>query len=92
MRTSRIDHSRMPPRERWRDVAAAYLVHCGLRLAGRRTRHDIAAHMAAELRADVAAQMSADLAHDLAEAAVTRADALRLAVVPDADTDRGALG
>lgn len=66
----------MPPRESWRDVAAAYLVHCGLRLAGRRTRHDIALHMAAELRADVAARMASDLARDLASRGpMTRADA-----------------
>ena len=74
VRTSRIDHSRMPPPCTWRDVVAAYLVHWGVQLAGPRTRHDIAVHLAAELRADVAARMSADLAADLARHAVTRAD------------------
>lgn len=66
MRASRIDHSAMPPRERWRDVAAAYLVHLGLRLAGPRTRHDIAAHLAAELRADVAERLRETVAARLA--------------------------
>ena len=58
----------MPPRERWRDVAAAYLVHLGLRLAGPRTRHDIATHLAAELRADVAERLRETVATRLAPA------------------------
>ena len=33
MRASRIDHSAMPPRDGWRDVAAAWVVHRGLQLA-----------------------------------------------------------
>jgi hypothetical protein len=68
MRASRIDHSAMPPRERWRDVAAAYLVHLGLQLAGPRTRHDIATHLAAELRADVAERLRETVAARLAPA------------------------
>ena len=74
VRTSRIDHSRMPPPLTWRDVVAAYLVHWGISLAGPRVRHDMAVHLAAELRAEVAARMSADLAADLARHKVTRAD------------------
>jgi hypothetical protein len=49
MRASRIDHSAMPPQESWRDVAAAYLVHTGLRLASRAARRTMALHLAAEM-------------------------------------------
>lgn len=91
----------MPPPCTWRDVAAAYLVHWGVALAGPRTRHDIAVHLAAELRADVAARMTADLAAELAAHPVTRAEAeagiapcladaeQRLAVIRD---ERGEVG
>lgn len=44
----------MPPRESWRDVAAAYLVHRGLRLASPRARRGMALHLAADLYAEVA--------------------------------------
>jgi|KBSMisStaDraftv2_1062788.scaffolds.fasta_scaffold2161374_1 hypothetical protein len=62
MRESRIDHSAMPPQESWRDVAAAVLVHYGLRLASRRARRAMALHMAAELRSDAATRASRHLA------------------------------
>lgn len=50
VRTSRIDHSAMPPRARWRDVAAAWLVCKGLDLASDRGA-GIAAELAAVHRA-----------------------------------------
>lgn len=37
-------------RERWRDVAAAYLVHRGLQLASRAARRDMMTTLACELR------------------------------------------
>jgi hypothetical protein len=38
----------MPPLPRWRDVAAAYLVHRGLRLASRAGAREIRAVLTAE--------------------------------------------
>ena len=43
-----VDSSAMPAQPRWRDVAAAYLVHCGLRLASRAGARDIRAVLTAE--------------------------------------------
>lgn len=42
----------MPPRDTWRDVAAAYLVHYGLRLATRTGRNRMLHALSHEWRAE----------------------------------------
>jgi hypothetical protein len=59
MRESRIDHSAMPPQESWRDVAAAYLVHTGLRLASGDGRNRMLHALSDEWRARVRRQLDA---------------------------------
>lgn len=51
----------MPPRDTWRDVAAAYLVHYGLRLATRTGRNRMLHALSDEWRAAVGATLVATL-------------------------------
>ena len=63
VRTSRIDHSAMPPGDTWRDVAAAYLVHTGLRLATATGRARMLHVLSGEWRALVGQEIERLAAH-----------------------------